>query len=357
MSMDALAQLCGGCPTFESTEDLLASDVAPTMNGALICTPHATHFKIAESLIQEGMKRVMNDGETANIFHIFLEKPMTTDVIEAQKLHELAHSYWRACKVTCGDSIAPYFQLNHSANFREQSKVAKDLIDNQKAIGEIRHINVSMASPLSWLFGHPRNFSWTQPTEGMLGNGFAWAQSSHVLAWVFHVTGNEIVPMQVYCVMNHSEASGADLSHSATIKCLNNITFSLAGTCLLPGNEHGDPPVGKEILIEIYGSDGALFYKGNDHEPASGKLELRMGKNDKSCIEGSTQVFCEELGFHFENTEKDGKGPESLQSFIAACCGNEYYEGANTLVGWKSIQCLDAMYRSHQSGAAEDIIG
>ena len=339
-------------------EDLLSSDIGTIMDGALICTPHATHYKIAEALIQKGMNRVLQgvEGVKNRPLHILLEKPMTTDIEEAKKLHDLAHSYWRTCSVADDEGTAvPYFQLNHSANFREQTRVAKELIQ-KGTIGSIRHINASMASPLSWLFGHPGNLGWNEPTEGMLGNGFAWGQSSHLLAWVYEVTGDEVNPQHVYCAMNHSETSGADLSHSATIRCGNAIVMSLSGTCLLPGNEHGDPPVGKEIHIQIYGSDGALFYIGNDHDPSSGRLELRRGKNDTSGEEGSVKVFCGELGFHFENTDKDGTGPESLQSFISACLGRKNYcKGASSQVGLKSIQTLDAMYRSQQSGASEEV--
>ena len=353
--MKELAKQCGGdVAVFESVEQLLqSSHIASKINGAIICTPHATHYQIVESLIKEGKKRLEENG-VDDLLHILLEKPMTTDVNEARKLHEMSNAYCHA--VTAGKT-KPYLQLNHSANFRQQTMVASDLIQTQKAIGNIRHINASMASPLSWLFGHPKNASWNKPTEGMLGNGFAWGQSSHLLAWIYHVCGMELVPLSVYCIMNHSESSGADMSHSATIKCQNDITFSLAGTCLLPGNEHGDPPIGKEITIEIYGSNGALFYRGNDHDPTSGKLEIRMGSGNDDVVEGSVRVYCEELGFLFENTAQEGLGPESLQTFVAACCGdNEYYEGANTLVGLKSIQTLDAMYRSHHSGAVENII-
>lgn len=115
--------------------------------------------------------------------------------------------------------------------------------------------------------------------------------------------------------------------------------------------------VGKEIQIQIYGSDGALFYHGNDHDPASGRLELRRGKAGSDVDnEGSVKVLCEDLGFHFENTDKDGTGPESLQSFISACLGKQdYYVGADSLVGLRSVQTLDAMYRSNQSGTAEEI--
>jgi hypothetical protein len=46
------------------------------------------------------------------------------------------------------------------------------------------------------------------------------------------------------------------------------------------------------------------------------------------------------------------------------CCGNDddnssanYYEGANVVDGLKSIQTIDAMYRSHASSSLEKIIG
>ena len=352
VSMDELQEICNNCPVFESVEELLQSSAGHEMNGALICTPHSTHYLIAELLIQEGMKRIVAQ---APLLHILLEKPMTTNVEEAQKLHDLVHSYWRTCSIARTNNEVAYFQLNHSANFRKQSQVAQDLIQNQNAIGDICHIDASMASPLSWLFNHPKNTTWNVPTSGMLGNGFAWGQASHLLAWIYHIAGDQVVPEQVFCRMNHSKSSGADLSHAATIVCKNNVTMSLSGTCLLPGNEHGNPPIGKEISIEIYGSDGALFYKGNDHDPTSGRLELRTGKKDETAIEGSVRVVCDE--FHFENTTQDGTGPESLQSFLQACWGEQnYYQGASSLVGLKSVQTLEAMYRSHHSGAVEKIV-
>jgi len=355
ISLSDLAEQCGdGCHTFSSVQELLHSDVASSLNGALICTPHATHYEITENIIQFGINRVVHQGGSP--LHIFLEKPMTTDVEQAKSLSEMAHSYWRTCSVTTDkEGMDPYFQLNHSANFREQTRVAKELIQ-KGSIGSIRHINASMASPLAWLFGHPGNLGWNEPTEGMLGNGFAWGQSSHLLAWLYQVTGDEVNPQTVYCAMNHSETSGADLSHSATIRCDNDIIMNISGTCLLPGNEHGDLPVGKEIIIQIFGTDGALFYCGNDHDPSSGRLELRKGKSSGPDEEGSTQTFCSDLGFQFENTDQDGTGPESLQSFIAACLGKKNYrKAASPQVGFKSIQTLEAMYRSQHSGTVEDV--
>lgn len=360
-----LSQKCGGCPCYSSVEEMLSSfmgkdgecERAAKLDGVIVCTPHATHYTITQQLLQ---------AKYPHPLCILLEKPMTTDVKEAKQLHELALEYEAS-------SGGGFVMINHSADFRRQTKVARDAIVGSKAkIGKVRHITARMASPLAWLFNDPQNVEWNTPSAGMLGNGFAWGQISHLLAWIYHVTTGDdgggddgLQPMKVYCVMNHSETSGADISHSATITCNNNITFSLSGTCLLPGNEHGDPPKGKEIGIEIYGTEGAIFYSGNDHDPTSGKLKLH--RND---AEGTVEVLCDT--FLFENAIQGGRGPESLQSFLSACrrCrtgvgadtggdgkhADKFYVGADTLVGLKSVQTLDAMYKSNASGNAEDVL-
>jgi hypothetical protein len=88
-------------------------------------------------------------------------------------------------------------------------------------------------------------------------------QSSHLLAWIYHVAGSDnLIPHRVYCAMTTSERTGADVSHAATVVCKNGATFSLSGTSLLPGNAHSDPPVGKRIKIKIFGTKGALVYSG-----------------------------------------------------------------------------------------------
>lgn len=358
-SLHSLAKKCGGCPVFSSVDELLVSNAASEMDGAIVCTPHSTHFAIADTLLQEGLRRRIQteDAKKVKQLHIFLEKPMTTDVKQAKKLYDAVHAYQLTNDIAEGGmTLGGCFLLNHTANYRKQTRVTRDLIQTGE-IGKIRHISVSMAAPLSWLFGNPLNIGWNETTEGMLGNGFAWGQSSHILAWIYHVAGEDLIPQKVYCFMNHSEASGADISHSATIHCDSDVVFSLSGTCLLPGNEHGDPPVGKEISIRIYGSNGAILYVGNDHDPGSGRLELRRGKAGSAVNnEGSVEVLCEHLGFQFENTDKRGKGPESLQSFIAACLGKQdYYVGANSLVGFRTVQTIDAMYRSHESGKVEEV--
>eukprot|EP00563_Minutocellus_polymorphus_P000255 CAMPEP_0181026852 /NCGR_PEP_ID=MMETSP1070-20121207/3861_1 /TAXON_ID=265543 /ORGANISM="Minutocellus polymorphus, Strain NH13" /LENGTH=397 /DNA_ID=CAMNT_0023104073 /DNA_START=335 /DNA_END=1528 /DNA_ORIENTATION=- len=325
------------CPVYSSIDGLLADGaVSAAMDGVIICTPHSTHHDIGVQFLEYGTKRANSGG--GKPLHILMEKPMTTCVEEAKSLHELVSEYEKR-----GDGS---FLINHSANYREQSKSAKDMVMSGK-LGRIRLITATFSSPLTWLFDSPANKGWNEPDGKMLGNGFGWGQASHMLAWIYHVSN--VTPSRVYCQMTHSTATGADVSHSATITCADGTVFSLSGTSLLPGYEHSKPPLGKRVGIEMFGTEGTLIYGGDDQNPTSGYLELRTAN-----ASNSGQV--RDLGFHFENTETSGLGPESLMEFVTVCKGGRPYAGANSAVGLKAVQTIEAMYRSNASGKAEDIL-
>mmetsp|Transcript_12882 Transcript_12882/g.12988 ORF Transcript_12882/g.12988 Transcript_12882/m.12988 type:complete len:193 (-) Transcript_12882:251-829(-) len=141
---------------------------------------------------------------------------------------------------------------------------------------------------------------------------------------------------------------GVDVSFSATVRCNEGPVMSVSGTSLLGGNAHSDPPVPKEARIDVFGTHGSLHYGGNDREANSGKLEFK----DK---EGNVEVLHDE--FHFENLENSGDGPESLREFVRLCDGEKSMEsGANVTDGLRSIQTIDAMYRSHASSQVEPVL-
>ena len=95
---------------------------------------------------------------------------------------------------------------------------------------------------------------------------------------------------------------------------------------------------------------------GIDRDPTSGKLEWLRGDAHENL--GAVEIQCPELGFEFENLDQEGIGPESMQCFIDSCLGlDNVYVGADVLVGLRSVQTIDAMYRSHTSGNAETVVG
>jgi predicted dehydrogenase len=401
-------------PIYKSVDEFLQdTKVSSELDGVLIATPHATHYDVARQFLLLGpssssfspQQQESSSSPSSNIdgdhqqprkpVHILMEKPMTTNIQHALDLFQLVrhtttvdekdsntNSLSSTSTTTSSHVERGSFWVNHSANFRIQTKLARDTVESG-TIGRVRHITAFFGSPLTWIFDDPTNTGWNEPTEGMLGNGFAWGQSSHLLAWIYHVCPM-VRPLEVYCTMTHSETTGADVSHSATIRCCRTATpdeqevpsnntakppddivvLSLSGTTLLPGNAHSHPPVAKEVQIEIFGSHGCIFYRGNDRDPTSGRLELRHA-------DGSIQVLHDQ--FAFENLDNEGFGPESLQNFVQLCCGSGHggddrqttggggdsgsvYAGANVMDGLRSVQTIDAMYRSNASGQPEKVL-
>lgn len=283
-----LAERYKGVPIFSSCEEMIADEEAMAkLDGVIICTAHACHADMGMKFLAVGK-------------HVLMEKPMTVDVEEARTLAAAAAA--TAPKLT--------FMVNNTANFRDKCFDARRLVEAGE-LGEIHHVLCVMYSPLMFLFDDPANTGWVKATGTMVqpdgsGNGFGWGQLSHVLAWVLHVGGLDV---EVTAITHQSEASGADLTDAALIRC-KGASISLSGGCSWPGNEHGEQATGKHFDIKMFGSKGVLMYGGDDKDPSSGRLELRRH-------DGSESYISE--GFLMENTEQEGNGPESMLHFIAAC--------------------------------------
>ena len=312
--------------TFSTLDEMLGSSTA--VDGLLVCTSHASHYALGARAIGAGL-------------HVLMEKPMTTDVDEARELAALA------------DAAPTWFAINNTANWRRQAVVAAELVRGG-AIGEVQHVAASMHSPLLWLFDDPANAGWTQPSPGMAGNGFGYGQLSHLLGWIFQVSG--LKPLDAYAVMTRAEHTGADLTDAAVLRCLPGgasggavASVSVSGSATVPGNAHADEQarsIGKHVSIRIFGSAGMLSYEGDDQRPESGRLNLRTR-------DGAHGVAAE--GFAFENYDEAGDGPESLHAFVDACRGEpDAFVGASAEIGLQTVRALDAMYRSARSGEREE---
>ena len=152
--------------TFTSVTDLLEdSNIGPNLDGVLVATPHATHYAIGRQLL-----KIINQRKKENKkpLHILMEKPFTTDIEDAINLFNLVEAE------ADGDS---QFWINHSANYRAQTTIARNTISSSR-LGKIRHVTAYFASPLKWIFLDPGNDGWNKPTGNMIGNGFGWGQSS-----------------------------------------------------------------------------------------------------------------------------------------------------------------------------------
>ncbi|KAL7533007.1 hypothetical protein ACHAWF_004312 [Thalassiosira exigua] len=163
--LEALAERYS-CPVFHSVLDLLRDPIGQSMDGAIVCTPHSTHFDIGKDLIAEGKRRYEEakaEGAECKPMNVMMEKPMTTNVREARELHDLltkrrdarASDGAESCTIGIGGGMG-CFLINHSANYRPQARAARSLVRSGK-IGTVRHVSAFFASPLSWIFDDPSN--------------------------------------------------------------------------------------------------------------------------------------------------------------------------------------------------------
>ena len=312
---------------FSSIDELLASPVANTLHGVLVCTTHASHAELGCKALARGL-------------HVLVEKPMTTDVSEACQLAKAAEEASARSGAT--------MMINNTANWRPQTIEARELVAGG-AIGAVEHVLCVMHSPLLWLFDDPANEGWTRPTGTMVGNGFGYGQASHILAWALMVC--DLTPQEAYCISTISERSGADMTDAAVLRCTNGASICFSGAGSVPGNAHADTTdenvhaVGKHIAVRVFGSEGLLTYEGDDQQSDSGRLAVTRRDGRHPVVRSK--------GFHFENYEPSGDGPESLHAFIDACNGKDAFVGVGHKVGLDVVRCLDAIYRSAKSGRPE----
>lgn len=100
----------------------------------------------------------------------------------------------------------------------------------------------------------------------------------------------------------------------------------------------------------LAGSDNVKIDEAGASEAADGAASrLEIWTND-----GTHEVGPP---VQFEHLDQEGTGPGSLDAFVQACRGKEYFDGAGVLDGLKSVCTIDAMYRSALSGKAENVLG
>ena len=331
LPMDELCTKYRNARRYSSIEELLADDDDLKIDGVLVAVPHTHHASVGGAVLKAGK-------------HLLMEKPMTASVDDALELYALGK-----------DRPHQAFLLNNTANWQPGMIAAYEAVKAGK-IGTIRHVSCVFAAPLGWLFEGEAHGSWTEKQGSMIGNGFGWGQFSHTFAWIFKVTG--LTPKTVYCVSTESEKTGADLYNACVITRTNGCTINASGVGSCP--DKGFKVVGNWI----FGTGGMMSYNG-----LAGSDNVQIDE-DADVVKGGeggggphldiwTNDGAHQIGppVEFEFLDQDGPGPGSMDAFVKACNGDEYFIGAGSLEGLKAVCAIDAMYRSAKSGKAEDIRG
>jgi predicted dehydrogenase len=289
-------------------EDFAAMLNEVPMDALVVASPHNLHGAHAIAAMEKGL-------------HILVEKPMTVSAAEARAIAALAREKHRHVLVPYGWNFKPYFTKAH------------ELVSGGQ-IGRIRHVSAQMASPVGDLMTgsdlagtekemfRPDPQTWANPKTG----GYGWGQLIHLLGGLFYVT--DLAPKEVFAFVGRSEL-GADLYDAAVVRFADGATATLSGSATVPT---GAP---FQVDIRVFGDAGMLLL---DIERERLSLRRFDGADlDLPIAAGDGAYAC----------------VEPVDRFVDLCLGKPVENCADSIVGLRSVEVVDAMLRSAKSGRTE----
>jgi predicted dehydrogenase len=307
----ALARILDAFPGPRGYRDYREMIAAEALDGVIVGSPHTLHHEHAGAVIDAGC-------------HVLIDKPMTTSAATARDLVE------RADRAGVGIAI-PY-----GWNFTPFVDTAAQAIRAGR-IGEPRHILCHLASATFDLFSgaglsnaanhmfQPQASTWADPDQA---GGYGWGQLSHALGLLFRLV--DLRPVQV-AAMRTTSPTGVDLCDAAILRFACGAQASLSGTALLP--KHAT----RQLDVRIHGTEGALF------------LDMERARMDLRRFDGDDLVLDLPAGAGAYDTA------QAVARFCEMCAGGPAVTEASGLIGLRSVEVLDAMYRAFRSGRAEAV--
>lgn len=282
-------------------------------DGVVIASPHVAHFENAIAALEVGA-------------HVMIEKPMTVSASDARELEALA-----ARK-------GLHIVVPHGWNFTHFMPVAAQWVADGR-IGELRHFTLQMGSALLDLFGgeqmqetaehtfRPPASTWADPARA---GGYGWGQLSHALGALFRIV--PIDPASAYAKTGKSP-TGVDYFDAMILGLANGATGVVSGSAAIPKH------MGPHVDLRLYGDEGCIFL---DLERE--RLELRQ-------LDGNDAVhpFAPGQGAMAYSTK------EPMNRFVDICLGRDVVNDGDGTVGRRTVEVLEAMYRSAESGSEQEI--
>ncbi len=281
------------------------------LDGVVVSSPHPLHHRHAAAALAAGC-------------HVLVEKPMTTDAADGRDLVAAAARAGRELLVAYG------------WNFRPFTEQARALVASG-AIGRVRHVALTMATPLEDLFAgepmretegalfRPPRSTWADPARA---GGYGWGQLVHALGLLFRIA--DLTPEQVFAVVGQSPA-GVDYYDAAVLRCAGGVTAAVSGAATVPKH------CGFQLELRLFGTEGMLLL--DTERP---RLEVRRS-------DGADTV----LALSGQDTAYECAGP--LRVLVDVCLGRPAVNAAPGIVGQRAVEVLDAMYRSARSGQMERV--
>jgi predicted dehydrogenase len=296
-----------------ATEDYRALLDVP-LDAVVVTSPHGLHYEHARAALERGL-------------HVMVEKPMALHAVEAWDLVEMA----RARNVHL---LVPY-----GWNYKSFVEEAERWI-SEGALGTIEYVQCHMASPIRGLLAGtdvgevvggdglfaPDPHTWADPVTA--GGGYGHAQLTHATGLLFF-----LAPLRVQRVYADMSAPGAsvDLYDALTVRYRSGAIGTVSGAATVP-------PKGRfQVDLRVFGTDGMLLL-----DVERERLELRRRDGADRRIElptGAGDYTCE----------------APPHRFVDLIVGSASRNNSSGEVAARSVELLDAAYRSVHSGSPVDV--
>ncbi|WP_290810126.1 Gfo/Idh/MocA family protein [Halovivax sp.] len=212
---------------------------------ALIVTPHTLHYEQARACLEAGL-------------HVYIEKPMVTDVADAVALLERADE--RELVVQVG------YQRHFHPGFREVKRVIED-----GRIGDLRAANAFIGQ--DWIGLHEDTW---RVDPSLSGGGQLYDTGSHLLEALCWLTGAE--PRSVSAEIEYA-SPGVDVDSALSLSLERDGRRIQAGVTVCGDGVELEPSEG----YAIWGSGGRLVFDGE-----TVRLAERGATVYESVVEGGT---------------------------------------------------------------------
>ena len=289
----------------EDYQELLKVD----LDGVIVASPHYLHHEHARAALERGL-------------HVMCEKPMALDPRDAWDL------------VTMAEARDRHLVVPYGWNYKPFAKHAKRLLA-EGSVGTIEYTLCHMASPTKGFFagggGVPSQWEPTMagpdPRTWQVkenGGGYGYGQITHSSALLLWLTRLRVAEVSARMTAPHS---GVDMYDAATVVFDNAAIGAISGAATLPDDDKF------QIDLRIFGSEGALLLDMERERLSVRRHDGRHRQIDVPSGEGA--YSCDTPPGRFVELIQ-GYGTNNSPGHVAA----------------RSVEMIDAMYRSASAGGA-----
>lgn len=299
--------------------DLASEDYTDVLDAGVdlcvVSSPAALHHEHAMAALEAGA-------------HVLLEKPVTIRPEEAWDIARRAEELERHVVVSFG--------WNYLPTFIEAQRLWAD-----GGVGTVEHVQVHMASGTRQLLDGSSLHSagpteevvdtrtWTDPN--MSGGGYAQAQLSHILGWALGVTG--LKAEGVFGLGSSPPGAPVELHDALAVRFEGGATGAVSGASYHSGVQNDR----HQYEIRVFGSEGQIHA---DLE----RDRLWMWTVDRGPVE--VELPADAGAYHCE-------GP--VDTLLDLVQGRPAVNRSPVELGARTVELLDAAYRSMSSGAFEEV--